>query len=171
MFEFFLFCSFQGNSPNFQRPCDPGKRQNKDMKFWIWALQQFGTTQKVQLFIYYNHSTLTRSPVMAHLAICCSLGLMSFSILSDVGVSVGGLQVSQYTVHLQNSRYLNFFIITQAHFCRKVPKQENFNGSLQNSQAEIENNAYFSQGPVHKRIKIESYFFAARLICPSTSKN
>ena len=32
-----FFCSFQGNSPNFLRPCDQGKRQLKDMKFWNWG--------------------------------------------------------------------------------------------------------------------------------------
>ena len=33
----FFSSSFQGNTPNFLRPCTQGKRQHKDMNFWNWG--------------------------------------------------------------------------------------------------------------------------------------
>ena len=71
-------------------------------------------------------------------------------------------------MHIRVSQYVPIF--RQAHLHPKVTKQANFRGSLLNSRAKIENCANFLQGPVQKRLKIESQFFAAMLFGPNTSK-
>ena len=73
-------------------------------------------------------------------------------------------------MYIPNFRFFNVFILKQAHLHPKVEKQANFRGSLQNSRAKLKTVRFFLQGPVQKRLKIESQFFAAMLFGPNTSK-
>ena len=64
---FFFNCSFQGNSPNFLRPCDQGKRQHKDMQFWNWG----PTTIWHNIAFFQNRSILLQSIALLTSTFCC----------------------------------------------------------------------------------------------------